>query len=149
MFSPLFVYLNKLDRSSFDHAFALVRFSYKKIRLFLCLFALKSPLFCFQVLIRCNHKQTVWHWQARHQLRVNMISKLSKLYLEVSILWNCCLKILYLQLCCIFFHWFCFKTYFLPVCHSFYNIFSILVIIILWPYFNPTFAWANPNLHTL
>ena len=77
VFSPLFVYLNKLDRSSFDHAFTLVRFSYKKIRLLLCLFALKSPLFCFQVLIRCNHKQIVWHWQARHQ--VNMIRKLSKL----------------------------------------------------------------------
>ena len=54
-------------------------FQLQKIRLFLQLFALQSPLFCLQILIRCSHKQPVWHWQARHQPRVNTISKLSKL----------------------------------------------------------------------
>ena len=54
-------------------------FQLSKIRLFLCLFALKSPLFCLQILIRCSHKQTVWHWQARHHPRVNAIGKLRKL----------------------------------------------------------------------
>ena len=47
VFSPLFVYLNKLDRSPFDHALTLIRFvSVIKIPR---LFALKSPLYVVAV----------------------------------------------------------------------------------------------------
>ena len=58
----IFAYLNKLDRSPFQQSrFNTHLFQLQKIWLFLRLFALKCPLFSLQMLIRCGHKQTVWH----------------------------------------------------------------------------------------
>ena len=42
---------------TFDHASILVRFNSKKSGCFLCSFALKSQLFCLQILIRCSQKK--------------------------------------------------------------------------------------------
>ena len=64
---------------SSHHSITLRSFQLWKIRLFLRLFTLKSQLFCLQILIYCSHKQTVWHWWAWHQPRVQTMSKLSKL----------------------------------------------------------------------
>ena len=64
---------------SSHHSITLCSFQLWKIRLFLRLFTLKSQLFCLQILIYCSHKQTVWHWWAWHQPRVQTMSKLSKL----------------------------------------------------------------------
>ena len=88
--SPLFAYLNKLDRPpSITLWYSFV--SILKRQVVLCSFALKSPLFCLQILIRCSQKETVWHWRARHQQKVYTISKLK---LGVSILkppWKYCI----------------------------------------------------------
>ena len=94
--------------------------------MFLCSFALKSPLFCLQILIRCSQKETVWHWRARHQQKVYTISKLK---LGVSILkppWKYCICVtMFVVLYCYSFSMFCFKTYF------FTNVKGILIHIFI------------------
>ena len=92
-----FAYLKKLDRSpsiTLWCSFVLI-LKRQVVFMFICL---KISTFCLQILIRCCQKQTVWHWRARHQLKVYTVSNKSNFNLEFRF-GSCSMKILHL--CCI------------------------------------------------